>query len=90
MTDEPRRYALQGAAIAAFNACREGQPGCWARVDIRYERSTGKPYVIEISNLPVVFYPPRNTLGDDLVVEKTFPGVNLRFSTSCFYHDTSN
>ncbi|KAK0122498.1 hypothetical protein ONS95_010728 [Cadophora gregata] len=74
VTDEPRRSKVQAAAIATFNACRDGQPGCWASVDIRYERSSGKPYVIEIGNLPVVFYPPRNTLGDDLVVEKTFPG----------------
>lgn len=75
VTDEPRRSALQSAAIAAFKIARQGQPGCWARVDMRYEKTTGRVYVIEIRNPPAVFYPPRNSLGDDLVVEKTFPGA---------------
>jgi ubiquinone/menaquinone biosynthesis C-methylase UbiE len=79
VTDEPRRSALQKAAVSAFKIARQGEPACWARVDMRYERTTGKVYVIEIGNPPVVFYPPGNTLGDDLVVEKTFPGAQPAF-----------
>ena len=79
VTDEPRRSALQKAAVAAFKIARQGEPACWARVDMRYERSTGQVYVIEIGNPPVVFYPPGNTMGDDLVVEKTFPGAQTAF-----------
>lgn len=79
VTDEPRRSALQKAAVSAFKIARQGQPACWARVNMRYELTTGKVYVIEIGNPPVVFYHPGNCLGDDLVVEKTFPGAQLAF-----------
>ena len=77
--DEPRRSALQKAAASAFKIARQGKAACMARVDMRYERATGEVYVIEIGNPPVVFYPVRNSLGDDLVVEKTFPGGQLAF-----------
>lgn len=79
VTDEPRRSALQKAAVSAFKIAQQGKPACCARVDMRYERTTGKIYTIEIGNPPVVFYPPGNSLGDDLVVEKTFPGVQPAF-----------
>lgn len=79
VTDEPRRSALQKAAVSAFKIAQQGQPACCARVDMRYEHTTGKVYVIEIGNPPLVFYPPGNSLGDDLVVEKTFPGAQLAF-----------
>lgn len=65
---------LKKSAVDAFKALGLIRGGCWARVDMRLERDTGDVYVIEVNSLPVVFYPVGNKLGDDLVIEHTFPG----------------
>ncbi|PHH71904.1 hypothetical protein CDD82_6275 [Ophiocordyceps australis] len=67
---------LQKAAVDAFRAL-EIQGAAWARVDMRLERGTNKIYVLEVNSIPAVFYPKGNKLGDDLVVEETFPGAHL-------------
>ena len=75
LAEERQREPLQRAAVAAFKALGVGGAAGWARVDMRLEEATGDVYVVEVNCIPNVFYPRGNVLGDDLVVEESFPGA---------------
>ncbi|KAL9601587.1 MAG: hypothetical protein Q9219_002421 [cf. Caloplaca sp. 3 TL-2023] len=76
-TDAQRKTAVQQAAVKAFRSAGMSPGGAWARVDMRVEAVTGKVYVLEVNPFPCIFCPIGNTFGDDLVIEKTFPGSHV-------------
>ncbi|PHH60288.1 hypothetical protein CDD81_1878 [Ophiocordyceps australis] len=78
LVEGKEKASLQKAAVDAFKALKI-KGGAWARVDMRLEDGTNDVYVLEVNSIPVVFYPRGNKLGDDLVVEETFPGAHLAF-----------
>lgn len=73
-TSAKRKIAVQQAAVAAFRSAGMSPGGAWARVDMRIDTTTEQVYVLEVNPFPCIFCPIGNTFGDDLVVEKTFPG----------------
>ncbi|KAI4263350.1 MAG: hypothetical protein L6R42_001500 [Xanthoria sp. 1 TBL-2021] len=73
-TETKRKQAVQQAAVEAFKSAGMSPGGAWARVDMRIETATNRVYVLEVNPFPCIFCPIGNTFGDDLVVEKTFPG----------------
>ena len=76
-TDPRRKKAVQQAAVGAFKSAGMSPGGAWARVDMRIEAATDRVYVLEVNPFPCIFCPIGNTFGDDLVVEKTFPGSHF-------------
>ncbi|KAL8808977.1 MAG: hypothetical protein Q9200_003837 [Gallowayella weberi] len=76
-TDAKRKAAVQKAAVEAFKSAGMSPGGAWARVDMRIETATNRVYVLEVNPFPSIFCPIGNTFGDDLVVEKTFPGSHF-------------
>ncbi|KAL8801178.1 MAG: hypothetical protein Q9182_004626 [Xanthomendoza sp. 2 TL-2023] len=76
-TNAKRKAAVQKAAVEAFRSAGMSPGGAWALVDMRIETATNRVYVLEVNPFPCIFCPIGNTFGDDLVIEKTFPGSHF-------------
>ncbi|KAI4209227.1 MAG: hypothetical protein LQ351_007806 [Letrouitia transgressa] len=76
-TNIKRKKAVQKAAVDAFRSAGMSPGGAWARVDMRIETTTDQVYVLEVNPFPCIFCQIRNTFGDDLVIQETFPGSHF-------------